>query len=184
MASRGRLMKRINATVSALFVLPALAIIFHWHPSLLNWLISFPLALLWANWFEYAYHRWADHTPGLYFEKKHRRHHAAPYNEDHHNLGDNPLTTIGMFAFNWLPVLFVDMWLKIGFSAPVLLAFVLYVIMMEEAHWRIHAGEWVPESWRIYHYGHHGLGPEPTGGRTKYNIFLPIFDWIFGTIGR
>src|SRR5271157_2978526 len=142
MASRGRLMKRINATVSALFVLPALAIIFHWHPSLLNWLISFPLALLWANWFEYAYHRWADHTPGLYFEKKHRRHHAAPYNEDHHNLGDNPLTTIGMFAFNWLPVLFVDMWLKIGFSAPVLLAFVLYVIVMEEAHWRIHAGGW------------------------------------------
>ena len=175
-------MKRINALVSAMFTLPALAAALYWHPSILTWLVAVPLGLLWANWFEYAYHRWADHTPGLYFEKKHRVHHANPDDEDHHNLGDNPLTTIGMFLINWLPVLAADVHFKIGFSAPVLVAFVAYVLFMEEVHWRMHTGEWVPESWRTYHLAHHGLGPKPTGGRTKYNIFLPIFDWLFGTI--
>jgi hypothetical protein len=182
MASKGRWLKWINSAVSMLCLLPAVAAFMAWHPSLLTCLIAFPLAIIWANWFEYAYHRWADHTPDTYFEKKHRKHHAKPYHEDHHNLGDNPLTTLGMFAINWLPVLFADMYFKIGFSAPVMLAFVIYVLVMEEAHWRIHTGEWVPESWRIYHFAHHGMGPTPTGGRSKFNIFLPIFDWLFGTM--
>src|ERR1700676_1171820 len=98
--TKGRLLKWMNATVSGLFVIPALVLAFHFHPSLLIWLVSMPLAFVWANWFEYAYHRWADHTPGLYFERKHREHHADPENEDHHNLGDNPLTTLGMFLVN------------------------------------------------------------------------------------
>jgi sterol desaturase/sphingolipid hydroxylase (fatty acid hydroxylase superfamily) len=180
--TKGRLLKRVNAMVSTMFVLPALAATMYWHPSLLVWLLSLPLAIVWANWFEYVYHRWADHTPGSYFEKKHRLHHGQPKNEAYHNLGDNPLTTIGMFVVNWLPVLGVDLWLKIGFSGPVLFAFVAYVLLMEEVHWRMHTGEWVPESWRQYHLAHHGMGEKPTGGRTKYNIFLPIFDWLFGTI--
>jgi hypothetical protein len=180
--SKGRLLKWLNAVVSMAFTIPATLVAFHWHPSLLVWLVSFPLALLWANWFEYAYHRWADHTPGSYFEKKHRAHHGRPEHEDHLNLGDTPLTTTGMFLVNWLPVLGIDLWLKVGFSAPVLFAFVLYVIVMEEVHWRMHTGEWVPKSWRKYHLAHHGQGEHPTGGHTKFNIFLPIFDWFFDTI--
>jgi hypothetical protein len=62
--------------------------------------------------------------------------------------------------------------------------FVVYVITLEEIHWRIHENEPVPESWRQYHFAHHGMGKNPTGGRTKFNIFLPIFDWLFDTIAR
>jgi Fatty acid hydroxylase superfamily len=181
--TRGRRVKWINASISTAFLIPATLCATHFHPSLLTWLITFPLAILWANWFEYLYHRWLDHTPGLYFEKKHRKHHAAPHDEAFHNLGDSPVDTTGMFLVNWLPLLAADHWLHIGFSAPALIAFVIYVIVMEEAHWRIHTGAWVPESLRQYHLAHHGLGNNPTGGRTKYNIFLPIFDWLFGTLG-
>jgi hypothetical protein len=180
--TKGRWLKWMNATISASFVIPAVAALLHWHPSILTWLIASPVAILWANWFEYAYHRWLDHEPGSRFEREHRKHHAQPNNEEFHNLGDNPLVTMGMFVVNWTPVLIADLFLKIGFSAPVLFAFVLYVLVMEEVHWRIHENEWVPEAWRRYHYGHHGIGQGATGGRSKYNIFLPIFDWLFGTL--
>ena len=157
-------------------LLPAFAMLHVFRPGLLNWIVSFVLALVWANWFEYFYHRWLDHTPGMYFEAKHRVHHAKPNSEEHTNLGDKPIMTAGMFVVNWIPVLIADLFLHWGFSGPVLVGFVFYVLVMEEVHWRAHHGGWIPASWREYHLNHH---KRPL---TKFNIFVPIFDWLFGTI--
>lgn len=173
----GRSLKLQNALISGSFLLPAILFVKFQHPTILTWFLSFVFGVVWANWFEYAYHRWADHTPGSHFEKEHRKHHRNPEEIEHINLGENPLITAGMFIVNWCPMMALDLYLHWGFSGPLLISFVAYVLFMEEAHWRIHTGEWLPFNMgRVYHLDHH------TRPRGKFNIFLPIFDWVFGTL--
>jgi hypothetical protein len=179
----GRRMKWLCCSTSASFLIPAYILASFFHPSATTWIIGLFGGLLWANWFEYAYHRWADHKPGSYFEKEHRKHHAHPEDEEHVNLGGGPALTAGMFIVNGLPVVLADIWLRVGFSAPVLVAFVIYVLAMEETHWRVHMGGWIPKWVLAYHLSHHAMGEEPTGGQTKFNIFVPLFDWVCGTMG-
>jgi sterol desaturase/sphingolipid hydroxylase (fatty acid hydroxylase superfamily) len=177
----GLRLKKINAAVSLSFLIPAvlLGLLYPASPAL--WAVSFALGFLWANLFEYFYHRWLDHTPGCYFEKKHRTHHKDPEDDEAVNLG-NGWETFGMFVVNSVPVVAASLWSGVHFAAPVMAAFVAYVLTTEEAHWRVHMGGWVPAWVRRYHLSHHGRGAGATGGNTKFNIFLPIFDWVFGTI--
>lgn len=179
----GRRLKWLNCLTSASFLIPAYILWSFFHPSASIWIIGLLSGLLWANWFEYAYHRWLDHTPGTYFEKMHRLHHAEPRNGEHVNLGSNPFQTFMMFIVNCVPVVGMDIWLRIGFSTPVMVAFVIYVLTTEEVHWRCHMGGWVPGVVKEYHLSHHAMGEGPTGGQTKFNIFMPIFDVLFDTMG-
>lgn len=173
----GRQMKRINASIALLFLPPAAVLAAKFPLSAMRWLLWFLVGLLWANWFEYAYHRWADHKSGSYFERAHRVHHAKPKDERNINLGETGLTTFVMFLVNGGPAILLDgLWLHSGFSAPLLAAFVFYVLAIEEIHWRVHTGGWIPfHLGRRYHLEHHA---RPT---TRFNICVPLFDWIFGT---
>src|SRR5579863_10166908 len=83
-----------------LFPYPRIHSLVFFRPSAFTWIAGLCGGLLWANWFEYAYHRWLDHTPGLYWEKEHRKHHSKPEDEDHVNLGSSPFDTFLMFAVN------------------------------------------------------------------------------------
>jgi len=179
----GRRLKWLNCSISAFFLIPAYILASFFHPSASTWIIGLFAGLLCANWFEYAYHRWLDHTPGLRWEKLHREHHKAPLDETHVNLGSTPFDTFMMFIVNCTPVVCADIWYQKGFSAPVMVAFVIYVLVMEEVHWRVHMGGYVPQWIKSYHLSHHAMGDTPTGGKTKFNIFVPIFDWVFGTMG-
>jgi len=56
----------------------------------------------------------------------------------------------------------------------------VYFIITEEVHWRIHLGGWLPpglSAARAYHLRHHDT-PD-----ARFNVFLPIFDLLFGNLG-
>lgn len=56
----------------------------------------------------------------------------------------------------------------------------VYLIATEEIHWRIHMNGWLPLGLRFaraYHMSHHGIP------NSRYNVFLPLFDYLFGSIG-
>jgi hypothetical protein len=172
----GRQTKFLNAVISSSFLIPAVLLAAKFPVSPIKFTLWFLIGLVWANWFEYVYHRWADHMSGTSFERKHRVHHAQPSNGKHINLGENGLTTLMMFVINGGPVVTLDLWLHGGFSSPFLIACVIYVLLIEEIHWRSHMGGWLPASLKAYHLDHH---KHPLG---RFNICFPLFDWIFGTL--
>lgn len=180
--ARGRVIKHDNFLAAvACGVLPAIALYVVFPARPLNLLISFVAGFIWANYFEYAYHRYLLHLPGTTLARKHLEHHSTvgAFNEaENVNLGSAPVWVALLFAINGVPVILAD--LIFGFhSAPgVLVAFTVYFLLTEELHWRIHLGEPLPpglESMRRYHLAHH-LRPN-----VKFNIFLPLWDLLFGT---
>ena len=179
--NRGRAIKRANfLTAIACGVLPAVALYAAFPAQPLNLLIAFVAGFLWANYFEYAYHRYLLHLPGTSLARKHLEHHSTvggPNEAENVNLGSAPIYVALLFAINGLPVIVADL---LGFhSAPgVLVAFTAYFLVTEELHWRIHLGEPLPpflESTRRYHLSHHNRP------NAKFNIFLPLWDLVFGT---
>lgn len=174
----GKTVKRRNTIISLAVLIPAAILCHMFHPSALTWCIGIFGGLVWANWFEYFYHRWLDHTPGNFFERKHRAHHAEPEHDGHINFGENPIWTLAVYAINGLPVVLADLyWLHSGISAVLLTAFIFYVLLTEEVHWQIHTGGWVPfKSWRDHHLAHH---KRPL---SRFNVFFPLFDWLFRTM--
>ena len=180
--ARGRAIKRNNFfTAVACGVLPAIVLYAALPARPLNLLISFVAGFFWANYFEYAYHRYLLHLPGTSLARKHLDHHitvGTPQEAENVNLGSAPIWVALLFAINGVPVILAD--LLLGFhSAPgVLVAFTAYFILTEEIHWRIHLGEPLPpglESTRRFHLSHH------TRPNAKYNIFLPVWDFVFRT---
>ncbi len=68
--------------------------------------------------------------------------------------------------------------LHLGIAPGLFLGVIAYFILGEEIHWRIHLGGWLPPGlrWsRKYHLTHHRRP------QTRFNIFLPPFDWLLGT---
>src|SRR5437879_9594881 len=51
----------------------------------MRFLAGFLAGLVWSNWTEYAYHRWAMHWPSLYqpAAMRHALHHSAPSDPRH-----------------------------------------------------------------------------------------------------
>lgn len=174
--THGRLLKRVNALISTSFLIPVAILASRYHVSVRLWIVGFLSGFLWANWFEYFYHRWLDHASGTMFEKSHRKHHTRPEDDEHINLGDSPWLTVGMFAVNSIPTVALAVWTGVPFAAPAILAFVVYVLFTEEIHWRVHKGDWTPFGLGKKHLLHHSRP------KTRYNIFLPVFDWLFGTL--
>jgi len=182
--ARGRAIKRVNALTAVLCGgLPALAlgILFPTGPA--KWFVGFVAGLLWASLFEFAYHRFLLHLPGTFFARRHLEHHATvgtPTEAEHVNLGSSPIWVVAFFAINCLPVVIADFLFRFGIAPGIFVGFSVYFITVEEIHWRIHLGEWLPPvlgTSRAYHLAHHAR-PD-----ARFNIFLPLWDLAFGTAG-
>ena len=183
--ARGRAIKRANALAAVLCgALPAVALVIFFPISLGKWLAAFFAGLLWASGFEYAYHRFLLHLPGTFFARRHLEHHASVgtlTEAEHVNLGSSPVWVVAMFATNGLPVVAVDLLLRLGIAPGMLLAFAVYFITVEEVHWRIHLGERLPpllRPSRAYHLAHHARP------NARFNIFLPLWDILLGSMGQ
>ena len=144
-------------------------------------LLGFCCGFLWANYFEYAYHRYLLHLPGTSLARKHLEHHMSvgALNEaENVNLGSAPIWVALLFAINGVPVILADLLLGFRSAPAVLVAFTVYFILTEELHWRIHLGKPLPlllNKARNYHLSHH------TRPNTRFDIFLPLWDLVFRT---
>ena len=71
-------LKRNNALTAMLCgALPALLLAIYSPPTHRQWLIGLAIGLVWANAFEYFYHRYLLHRPTSSFSRGHRQHHAS-----------------------------------------------------------------------------------------------------------
>ncbi len=179
---RGRAIKRWNAVTAVLAGgVPAVVLALWNPPSLRVWLLSFAAGLVWANAFEYAYHRWLLHWPSSSFGRGHLLHHAsvgAPNEPEHVGLGGSPLAVLGLFVVNGTPLAAIALALHAAFAPGMLMAFALYFIIVEEVHWRFHLGGWMPgvlARQRAIHLAHHDVP------NANYAIFCPVFDHFFHT---
>ena len=175
--ARGHRIKTLNAVAAAFCGGIPAALLVRLRPSQpQHWIIGLIAGILWANAFEYAYHRYLLHLPGSFFGKRHLQHHASigtPREAEHVNLGGSWVWVLVMFAANGIPLIAADLFLRLGVAAAMLLGFSIYFVVVEEVHWRIHMRERLPKFLdfaRTHHFEHHSY---PDG---RYNIFLPIFD--------
>ncbi len=179
----GRRKKRNNAFAAiASGVLPAL-IFAHYLPiGPGKWLIGILIGLLWGNAFEYAYHRWLLHWPESSFGRGHLMHHSTlgtPQEAEHVTFGDSPLRVTALFWTNGIPLVLLDHWLALGMAPGIMVGWTLYLIAVEEIHWRVHLGGWLPpglSAARDYHLAHHDVA----SGR--FNVFFPLCDFLLGNI--
>jgi Fatty acid hydroxylase superfamily len=173
--------KRRNALTATIFggLLAALLLeVFSFKPA--GFLTGIFLGLLYANAFEYFFHRFLLHPPGRTLAHYHMLHHSTwgtPDEPLYVNFAKNPLIVVLLFAVNALPIVALDYLLRAGFAPGIMVGFVVYFVLYEELHWRIHLGGWLP-SWlepaKRHHLMHHAAAEE------RFNIFLPLFDWLFG----
>jgi hypothetical protein len=181
--AKGRTLKRNNAlTALASGALPGLLLARLIHPSDIGWAIGVSIGMLWANAFEYFYHRFLLHLPKSSFGKEHLLHHSTlgrPEEPEHVTFGSSPIYLMALFVTNGVIAVAICWSLRVTTAPGILTGFSIYLILVEEIHWRIHMGEWLPaslESVREYHMAHHDI----PGGR--FNVFFPVFDYIFGNI--
>jgi Fatty acid hydroxylase superfamily len=181
--ARGRAKKRDNAITAVLCgCLPAVILEVMFPAHLERWLIAFLLGLLWANGFEYFYHRFLLHVPGNLFAHRHLLHHMSvgtPTEGEQVNLGGKPIWVALLFVVNGAPVVLLDLILRLGVVQGIFLGFVVYLLAVEEIHWRIHMEEWLPPGLRFakaHHLAHHERADE------RFNVFLPLFDSLFGSM--
>jgi uncharacterized membrane protein YeaQ/YmgE (transglycosylase-associated protein family) len=178
----GRDLKRKNAITALLCgAIPGLLASAVLHISPRGWLLGITIGLLWANAFEYFYHRYLLHWPQTSFGKGHLLHHlttGTPREPEHATFGSSPVWVAVLFAANGIPALLVDYRFGLGVAPGILTGFSLYMILVEEIHWQVHLGGWIPGLRRIreYHMAHHDI---PNG---RYNVFFPFFDYVFGRI--
>jgi hypothetical protein len=183
--ARGRAIKRVNAWTAILCGgLPALALGILFPTGLPQWLAGLGVGLLWGSLFEHAYHRFLLHLPGTFFARRHLEHHASvgtPTEAEHVNLGSSPIWVVGLFAINVIPVVAADLLFGWQIGPGILLAFAIYFVTVEEVHWRIHLLERLPPvlaASRAYHLAHHDR-PD-----ARFNIFLPLWDKLLGSMGN
>jgi hypothetical protein len=140
---------------------------------------GFLAGVLYANGFEYVLHRFFLHWGEGFLVQRHGLHHdtaGAAEEPRYVNFATSPWVVVLVFVLNALPVFALEFFLHTGLAPGIFAGFTLYFIAYEEIHWRFHLGGWLP-GWlraaRNHHMLHHG------GFEGRYNVFLPIFDWIF-----
>ena len=107
------------------------------------------------------------------------RENQVPIEAEEVNLGGGPQWVCLLFAINGVPIVTVDLVFRLGVAPGMLAAFPVYLLAVEEMHWRIHLGEWLPPGFRFargHHMSHHERSDE------RFNVFLPLFDWLFGSL--
>jgi len=184
----GRDKKRKNAMAAFLCgAVPAVLLTFYsgsaagWQ----FWILGFIVGLIWGDAFEYIYHRWLLHRSRSPLGTGHHEHHAkigTPEQAEYVALISSPLNVLLLFVINGIPAFLVafltGLW---GILAGVFVGWTAYLIVTEEIHWRIHMNGWLPPGLRFaraYHMSHHDI-PD-----SRYNVFLPLFDLLFGSAGR
>jgi len=180
--AHGQAIKDWNAVTAVLAGgLPA-GLLAAWRPpSAGTWVLGFFAGLIYANAFEYSYHRWLLHWPASSFGRGHLRHHASvgmPDEPAHVGLGGSPIAVLIMFVTNGVPMAVLSIFLHARFAPGMLIAFAAYFIITEEVHWRYHIGGWLPASLhaeRRHHLAHHDIP------NADYAIFVPLFDYVFST---
>lgn len=179
-AKKRKLKNALTAILCGAIPATVLGMLFHTSPA--HWLAGFLVGLVWANAFEYFYHRYLLHLPHNHLGKLHQLHHASigtPEELEHLNLGGTPPLVLAAFVLNGLVITFLaEVLLKLRISPGIFIAFTVYVIAIEEVHWRIHMGGWLP-SWLRFGREHHLIHHDYPDRR--YNVFLPLFDWLLGT---
>ncbi len=188
----GRDKKRRNA-ITALLCGTALAVLFGLHPGahaswerwILELIVGLIIGLVWGDGFEYVYHRWLLHRPRSLMAGGHHEHHAqigTQEEAEHVALISSPLNILLLFVINGVPAFLiasrVGEW---GILSGVFIGWAIYVIVTEEIHWRIHMNGWLPRGLRFaraHHLSHHDIP------NSRYNVFLPIFDLLFGSAGQ
>ena len=177
----GRTKKRNNALVAVLSgALPGL-LLNHFFPSdWKRWMVGLTIGLVWGNAFEYAYHRWLLHRPRSSFGRGHLEHHlnvGTAEEAEHVSLGRRPYHIAVLFASNGILVVALDLLFHLRVSPGIFVGWTVYLIAAEEVHWRIHMDGWLPPGLRFaraYHMSHHDIP------NTRYNVFLPVFDFLLG----
>ena len=135
--------------------------------------------LVYANLFEYVLHRYLLHWGHGFLVGRHALHHdsaGTPTEARYVNFATSPWVVVLLFASNALPVFALEGLLHLGLAPGMLAGFTVYYILYEEIHWRMHLGGWLPawlQAARHHHMLHHG------GLEGRYNVFLPLCDWIF-----
>jgi len=175
-------LKRNNALTAILCgALPAALLALYCPPSSRQWVLGLGIGLVWANAFEYFYHRYLLHHTRGALGTGHILHHISSGKEnevEHLTFGESPLYVMLLFATNGSPVALADLLGRFPLAPGILLGFTAYFIAVEEIHWRIHRGGWLPPgvaAARSYHLDHHDI---PEG---RYNVFCPLFDLLLGT---
>ena len=181
--AHGRAKKRNNAVAAALCgLIPAILLARHIPTTWERCLLGVIIGLVWANGFEYVYHRWLLHWPQSSFGQGHLMHHmtvGAAQEAEHATFGESPIYVVLLFAINGVLGLAVDLLFRVWISPGLFVGWAIYMIAVEEIHWRIHLEEWLPpglEAARTYHLAHHDI----SDGR--YNVFFPLFDFVFQNI--
>ncbi len=180
----GRAKKRNNAIVALLSgALPGAILAYYFPFTWERWFIGLTIGLLWGNAFEYSYHRWLLHRPRSPLGKGHREHHAnvgTPEEPEHVSLGKSPPHIAILFATNGSLAVLIDVLLRLWLTPGIFVGWTTYLIAAEELHWRIHMNGWLPPGLRFsrpYHLAHHDIP------NSRYNVFLPVFDLLFGSMG-
>jgi sterol desaturase/sphingolipid hydroxylase (fatty acid hydroxylase superfamily) len=182
--------KRNNAIAAVLCgALPAVAERFHtspdsWGMGLIGLIVGLICGLIWGNAFEYVYHRWLLHQSASPLGAEHREHHAqigTPEQAEHVALISSPVNIILLFVINGVPAFLITSLIGLrGILSGIFVGWAVYLIATEEIHWRIHMNGWLPPGLRFaraYHMSHHARA------NSRYNIFLPLFDFLFGNTG-
>jgi Fatty acid hydroxylase len=180
----GQAKKRNNAVAAILCgALPALLLAFHYSVTWGRSLVAFVIGVIWANAFEYAYHRFLLHRPRTPHGKAHQEHHAqigTPDEAEHVALISSPLNIVLLYIINGIPAFLISFLLGLKNILPgIFIGWMVYVILTEEIHWRIHMNGWLPPGLqlaRAYHMSHHDIP------NSRYNVFLPLFDFLFGNM--
>ena len=179
--------KRNNAIAAVLCgALPAVALSFHFSSIAWRaWLIGLIVGLIWGNAFEYLYHRWLLHQSGSPMGAGHRAHHAqigTPEQAEHVALISSPVNIVLLFVINGVPAFLITSLSGVpGILSGVFIGWAVYLIATEEIHWRIHMNGWLPPGLRFaraYHMSHHARP------NSRYNVFLLLFDLLFGNMGQ
>ncbi len=176
--------KRNNAIAAVLCgAFPALWLGLQSHPSWQDWLLGIIIGLMWGNAFEYAYHRFLLHRPRTQQGAAHQEHHAqiaTPQQAEFVALISSPVNIVLLFVINGIPAFLFSFLLGFqGILCGVFIGWAVYVILCEEIHWRIHMDGWLPPGFhfaRAYHMSHHDIP------NSRYNVFLPLFDLLFGNM--
>ena len=178
----GESKKRKNAIAAILCgALPAVWLGFHFSVSWERALLGVVIGLIWANAFEYAYHRFLLHRPRNPHGAAHQEHHAqigTPDEAEHVALISSPLNILLLYVINGIPAFLISLLLRLqGILSGVFIGWMIYVVLTEEIHWRIHMNGWLPpglQRARAYHMSHHDIP------NSRYNVFLPLFDLLLG----
>lgn len=176
----GQRRQMLNFAVVALLGAFLVGVAFWMQHGMGRFWLALAVGLLYANCFEYFYHRYLLHGFQNALATGHAGHHSHWGRDDepaHVGFGASPFWVMVILLINSVPFLAAEYLLRWGLAVGVVACFHAYFVLLESIHWRIHVGR-LPKGlrWcRQYHFTHHA------DGDSRFNVFLPLFDLLLGT---